>query len=76
MVVAPATNLGGTQWFQVYRNSFLTTALMTGLASAQTNTGNKDTASAPSTRKANGEPETRSVDVYNEANEKLAISTM
>ena len=52
--------------------TLLTTALMTGLASAQTNTGNKDTASA--TLHKEGEwraSKLAGVDVYNEANEKI-----
>ena len=52
--------------------ALLTTALMTGLASAQTNTGNKDTASA--TLHKEGEwraSKLAGVDVYNEANEKI-----
>ena len=52
--------------------AFLTTVLMTGLASAQTNTGNKDKASA--TLHKEGEwraSKLAGVDVYNEANEKI-----
>jgi hypothetical protein len=57
--------------------ALLTTALMTGLASAQMNTGNKDTASA--TLHKEGEwraSKLAGVDVYNEANEKIGVSTM
>jgi sporulation protein YlmC with PRC-barrel domain len=52
--------------------ALLTTVLITGLASAQTNTGNKDTASA--TLHKEGEwraSKLAGVDVYNEANEKI-----
>ena len=52
--------------------ALLTTALMTGLASAQTNTGNKDTAGT--TVHKEGEwraSKLAGVDVYNEANEKI-----
>ena len=54
--------------------ALLSTALMTGGASAQTNTGNKDTASASATMHKEGEwraSKLAGVDVYNEANEKI-----
>src|ERR1700682_1873365 len=54
--------------------ALLTSALMTGVASAQTNTGNKDTANTSATMHKEGEwraSKLAGVDVYNEANEKI-----
>jgi hypothetical protein len=52
----------------------LTTALIAGVASAQTNTGNKDAANTSATVHKEGEwraSKLAGVDVYNEANEKI-----
>src|ERR1700682_1097488 len=54
--------------------ALLTSALMTGVASAQTNTGNKDTANTSATTHMEGEwraSKLAGIDVYNEANEKI-----
>jgi ribosomal 30S subunit maturation factor RimM len=54
--------------------SLLTTALMTGVASAQTSTGNKDTARPSATTQTEGEYSAYKlvgVNVYNQGNEKI-----
>jgi sporulation protein YlmC with PRC-barrel domain len=54
--------------------ALLTTALMTGVASAQTATANKDAANATATMHRDGEwraSKLAGVNVYNEANEKI-----
>jgi sporulation protein YlmC with PRC-barrel domain len=54
--------------------ALLSTALVTGVALAQTNTANKDTASTSATMHKEGEwraSKLAGVDVYNEANEKI-----
>jgi sporulation protein YlmC with PRC-barrel domain len=54
--------------------ALLTTALIAGVASAQTNTGNKDAANTSATVHKEGEwraSKLAGVDVFNEANEKI-----
>ncbi len=54
--------------------ALLTTALITSVASAQTNTGNKDAANTSATVHKDGEwraSKLAGVDVYNESNEKI-----